>query len=99
MGFDSMKERRQVEKEIEEKKQDLQKKQQHDDWLADSVFPTLYAQVARKNRIDEKLVVFASAKKEKLPVTMQSLFRKLTEKGYTCRFFGVPETFKNRKKN
>ena len=97
MGFDSLKERKQVEKEIELKKQELQKKNQHDDWLADSVFPTLYAHAARKCRIDEKLVVFASEKKEKIPQTMRSLYKKLTEKGYTCRFFGVPKTFKNRK--
>lgn len=97
MGFDTIKERKQVEKEIEEKQRQLRAQKHHDDWLAETVFPSLYSQFARKSRIDEKLVVFASAKKEKLPQTMHPLYRKLTEKGYTCRFFGIPKEFKNRK--
>lgn len=97
MGFDTMKERKQVEKEISEKQQQMRQKQQHDDWLADSVFPSLYAHFSRKSRIDPKLVVFASAKKEKLPMTMHALYRKLSDRGFTCRFFGVPQSFKNRK--
>ena len=28
---------------------------------------------------------------------MHALFRRLTEKGYNCQFFGVPKSFKNRK--
>lgn len=97
MGFDTMKERKQVAKEIDENQKMLRAKKQHDDWLADSVFPSLYAQYSRKRHIDEKLIVFASAKKEKLPDTMHSLYRKLSDRGYTCRFFGVPGSFKKRK--
>lgn len=97
MGYDTIKERRQLAKELDEKQQELRKQKAHDDWLADTVFPTLYAKYSKKP-IDPKLVVFASSKSEKMPYTMRSLYKKLTEKGYTCRFFGVPATFSKRKK-
>ncbi len=96
MGYDTMKERRELAKELDAKQQELREKKQHDDWLADNVYPSLYKQFSKKP-IDSKLVVFASSKSEKMPHTMRSLFTKLTEKGYTCRYFGVPSTFKNRK--
>ena len=96
VGYDTMKERRQMEKELEAKKRLLRREKEHDDWLADNVFPSLYKKFSRKP-IDEKLVVFASAKSEKLPNTMCALKSKLTEKGYTCYFFGVPSSFKNQK--
>ncbi|MBQ7541806.1 MAG: CDP-glycerol glycerophosphotransferase family protein [Clostridia bacterium] len=96
MGYDTMKERRALAKELDQKQHELRLKNQHDDWLADSVFPSLYAQCSRKP-INPKLVVFAGTKSEKLPYTMRSLFTKLTEQGYTCRYFGVPSSFKNRK--
>lgn len=96
MGYDTMKERRQMAKELEQKKKKLRKEKMHDDWLSDDVFPSLYARYAKKP-IEEKLIVFASAKAEKLPGTMRALHNRLTEKGYICRFFGVPSTFKNRK--
>ena len=96
MGYDTMKERRQLAKELEQKKQELRKKNAHDDWLADDVFPSLYKRFAKKP-IDEKLIVFASSKSLKVPSSMRAVYAKMSEKGYTCRFFGVPETFKNRK--
>ena len=96
MGYDTMKERRQLAKELDQKQHELRKKKQHDDWLADHVFPELYAR-SSKNPIDPKLAVFASSKHEKLPYTMRSLFTKLTEQGFTCRYFAVPAEFKNRK--
>ncbi|MBQ7546372.1 MAG: CDP-glycerol glycerophosphotransferase family protein [Clostridia bacterium] len=96
MGYDTMKERRQLAKELDKKQQDLRKKKQHDDWLAEHVFPDLYAQFAKKP-IDPKLAVFAGTKSDKLPYTMRSLFTKLTAQGFTCKYFGVPESFKNRK--
>ncbi len=96
MGYDTMKERRQLAKELDEKQRQLRQQKQHDDWLADSVYPSLYTHYSKKP-IDPKLIVFASSKSEKMPHTMRSLFKMLTDKGYTCRFFGVPAAFKNRK--
>lgn len=96
MGFDTMQERRALEKQLEEKKKQLRQKKAHDDWLADSVCPNLYKKYSRKE-IDNSLVVFASDKSESLPSGMRSLFSKLTEEGFTCRFFSVPKAFRNRK--
>ena len=95
MGYDTMKERRALAKELDAEQKRLRAVNQHDDWLAERVFPDLYAQFSKKP-IDEKLVVFASSKTEKLPDTMRSLYHRLTADGYTCRFFGVPKTFRSR---
>lgn len=96
MGFDTMQERRAMEKELEAKKKQLRRQKAHDDWLCDTVFPDLYKKYSRHG-IDNSLVVFASGKSESLPAGMRSLFSKLTDDGYTCRFFGVPKTFRNRR--
>lgn len=96
MGFDTKQERRALEKELNAQQQKLRKQNAHDDWLCDHVFPTLYKQCSKKE-IDPNLVVFASAKSQSLPTSMQALYARLVEKGYTCKFFGVPSSFKNQK--
>ncbi len=87
MGFDTIKERRQLEKEIEKEHKAMRIKENHDKWLSEDLFPSLYKKYSTKP-INEKLVVFASSKKEALPDTMTSLFSALTSKGYECLFFG-----------
>lgn len=96
MGFDTMQERRAMEKELESRKKQLRRQKAHDDWLCDTVFPNLYGKYSRK-KLDTSLVVFASAKSEALPASMRLLFSKLKEDGFDCRFFGVPKAFRNRK--
>lgn len=95
MGFDTLKERKQLEKEIEKEQKAMRIRESHDAYLANDLFPSLYKKFS-KAPIDEKLVVFASSKKDELPDSMQSLYKALTEKGYRCMFFGKKASFKSK---
>ena len=95
MGFDTIKERKQLEKEIEKEQKKMRIRESHDNWLTKELFPSLYKKYS-KNPIDEKLVVFASSKKDELPDTMKSLYNMMLAKGYICRFFGRSAPFKKK---
>lgn len=95
MGFDTIKERKKLEKEIEKEHKEMRIRESHYNWLTKDLFPTLYKKNIRKP-INEKLVVFASSKSDKLPDSMQSLYNALIAKGYDCEFFGRSSAFKSR---
>ena len=95
MGFDTIQERRKLEREIEKEHKIIRRIKAHDEWLTQELFPKLYKRRSRKP-INEKLVVFASSKSGTLPDSMKSLYVRLTEKGYQCEFFGRTPAFKTK---
>ena len=95
MGFDTVKERRELEKEIEKEHKAMRKRESHDRWLTGELFPSLYKENSR-SPIDEKLVLFASSKTDVLPDSMKSLYDTLLRKGYKCEFFGRTAPFRTK---
>ncbi|MCR5484520.1 MAG: CDP-glycerol glycerophosphotransferase family protein [Clostridiales bacterium] len=98
MGYDTKKERRELEREIESENKAKRAVEAHNDYLFKQLWPSLYKKYSG-GHIDEKLALFASSSSSVLTANLQPVYDYLKAKKYICVFIGKYENPNPEKKN